>query len=168
MIFLVNKDPFATLQLQNQLKEANIHAVEIYLSVNEAEQNLYKLPEVILLDENMELGNLLYLTQSIKAYDSSIQIIWICCESSSEIKKIFKSYGVMQCLTRGDYFLERLSLTIIEARETISRSKSRQKRIEKLRQDSLDLPTEEKYLQHSSLLPIDRDRMEKASFSNSW
>lgn len=137
MIFIVNQDPFAAVQLQKQLKNTNDQFVEIYLSAEEAEQNLYKLPELILLDENLEFGNLLYITQSIKAYDASIQIVWLCSENSSELKKMYPSYGVLQCIPKGDYFLERLSLTIIEARQNISRSMHHQKRIEHLRNNIL-------------------------------
>ena len=137
MIFIVNQDPFAAVQLQRQLKSTNDQFVEVYLSAEEAEQNLYKLPELILLDENLEFGNLLYITQSIKAYDASIQTVWLCSEDSSELKKMYPSYGVLQCIPKGDYFLERLSLTIIESRKNFSRTKHDQKRIEHLRNNIL-------------------------------
>ncbi len=143
MIFIVNSEPFAAVQFQNQLKSINNNSAEVYLSTEETEQNLYKHPDIILLDENLGLADLLYLTQSIKAYDASIQIIWICNPNSSDLKKMYRSYGVMQCLAKGEYFLERLSLTIIEARETLTRSKGRQNRIEHLRQNILNMATDQ-------------------------
>lgn len=155
MIFIVNQDPFGAVQLQKQLKNTNDQFVEIYLAAEEAEQNLYKLPELILLDENLGFGDLLYLTQSIKAYDASIHIVWLCSESSSELQKMYPSYGVTQCITKGEYFLERLSLTIFESRKTMSRSKHHQKRIEHLRNNqlnqSLDSPLEPAQFVHAKI-----------------
>lgn len=141
MIFIVNNDPFGAIQLQNQLKNANNHSVEIYLSIDETEQSLYKLPEVVLIDENMDLANLLYLTQSIKAYDSSIQVVWLSKNNSPELKRMCKSYGVLQCLSKEEFFFERLSLTIIEAKESATKNKFRKKRLEKLEDTFLNVPT---------------------------
>lgn len=114
MIFLISKLPFEAAQLQNQLRVTTQQAVDVYLSVEEAEANLYKIPDVIILDENLGLTNLLYLTQSIKIYDSNIEVIWFCGEDYPELCKLQKSYGTYKCLNKKENPLELLSLSVME------------------------------------------------------
>lgn len=133
MIFIVSTNPFGAVQLQSQLKSTNNQLVEVFLSAGEAEQNLYKLPDLILLDNSLELTDLLYLTQSIKAYDSSIRIVWLCNEDAYELKKMYVSYGVSHCLNKGEFLLEQVTLIAIEAKEEGLRDEFSQKRIEHLR-----------------------------------
>lgn len=133
MIFIVSTNPFGAVQLQSQLKSTNHQMVEVFLSAEEAEQNLYKLPDLILLDNSLELTDLLYLTQSVKSYDASIQILWLCNEDAFELKKMYKSYGVSHCLNKGEFLLEQVTLIAIEAREKGLRDEFCRKRIEHLR-----------------------------------
>ena len=133
MIFIVSTDPFGAVQLQARLKNANNPFVEVYLSPEETEQNLYKLPDVVLIDHNLELADILYLTQSIKAYDSNIQIIWMCDGECAELKKMHKSYGVSYCLSKEDYFLEKIALVAREAKEQSDQDANSLRRIEHLR-----------------------------------
>lgn len=135
MIFIVSTNPFGAVQLQSQLRSTNHQLVEVFLSAEEAEQNLYKLPDLILLDNSLELTDLLYLTRSIKAYDSSIQILWLCNEDAWELKKMYKSYGVSHCLQKGEFLLEQICLIAIEAKENDLRDEFSRKRIEHLRKN---------------------------------
>lgn len=114
MLFLVSKDPFSALQLQQQLRLIAASPVEIYLSVEEAESNLYKLPRLVLLEDNLEAPNLLYLTESIKLYDSQIALIWLCRKEHTGLEKIHKGYGVASCLTRDDQLPGQLSVKVQE------------------------------------------------------
>lgn len=133
MIFIVSKDPFGAVQFQKQLKNTNNQFVEVYLSVEEVEQNLYKLPDVVLIHQSLELTDLLYLTQSIKAYDPIIQIIWICDSNCIELQKMHKSYGVSHCLHKEDYLLEKITIITQEAKQQSLRDDNCKKRIEYLR-----------------------------------
>ena len=133
MIFIVSTDPFGAVQFQRQLKNIHNQFVEVYLSVEEVEQNLYKLPDVVLIHQSLELTDLLYLTQSIKAYDPIIQIVWICDANCLELQKMHKSYGVSHCLNQEDYFLEQITLITHEAKQQNLRDESCRKRIEHLR-----------------------------------
>lgn len=137
MIFIINKEPFDAVALQSHLKQASRQFVEAYYSVEEAEANLYKLPDIILLDDNLELTDFLYITQSIKAYDPGIQIIWLCQESSFELLKMYKSYGVSYCLKKNEGLLERLSLSILEAHQQLDKNENSEKRKEQLRKSIL-------------------------------
>lgn len=135
MIFIVSTNPFGAVQLQAQLKANNQQLVEIFLSAEEAEQNLYKVPDLIILDNSLELTDLLYLTQSIKAYDPGIQILWLCNEEGIELRRMYKSYGVSHCLNKGEFLLEQISLIYIEARENCMHDEIRLKRIAHLRRN---------------------------------
>lgn len=137
MIFIVGADPFGAVQFQTQLRNANQKFVEVFLSAKETEQNLYKLPDLVLLDHSLNLSDLLYLTQTIKAYDSAIQIIWLCDATCAELKRMYKSYGVSHCLNKGEYLLEQIILISIETKEKNSRTESSKKRIEHLRKNIL-------------------------------
>lgn len=139
MIFLVSKDPFSALQVQYKLKLIGAPAVEIYLSVEEAESNLYKLPQIVLLEENLELSNLLYLTQSVKLYDSQINVLWICREECSELEKIYKEHGVTSCLTKNDYLIEQLSLKIHEMLSGLNGKDTSKKRMQLLKNNLLNM-----------------------------
>lgn len=114
MIFLVSKNPMEAVQLQRTLKGTYQNSLDVYLSLNEVEENLYKLPDIIFIDENLELSDLISLTQSIKAYDPEIHVVWLCNSGSPYLEKIHKSYGVYHCLLKETHFLERISLLIKE------------------------------------------------------
>ena len=114
MIFLISKFPFEAVQLQNQLRVTTQQPADVYISVEEAEANLYKMPDTIILDDNLGLTNLLYLTQSIKIYDSKIEVIWFCDEDYQELLNLHKSYGVYKCLNKKKDPLELLSLSVME------------------------------------------------------
>lgn len=139
MLFLVSKDPFSALQLQHQLKLIGAPAAEIYLSVEEAESNLYKLPHIVLLEDNLKLSNLLYLTQSVKIYDSQINVMWLCREEGSELEKIHKGYGVTCCLTKNDYLIEQLSLKIHEMLNGLNGKDTSKKRMQLLKNNLLNM-----------------------------
>lgn len=117
MIFLASKKPMEAVPLQKTLLESYNFCIDIYLSLHEVEENLYKLPDIIFIDENLEIPDLISLTQSIKAYDPEIQVVWLCKKSSPYLEKIYKSYGVYHCLKKEDYFLERISLLILEIKQ---------------------------------------------------
>lgn len=133
MIFIVGADPFSAVQLQMKLRNAKQQFVEVFLSAEETKQNLYKLPDLVLLDHSLDLSVLLELTDAIKRYDSGIQIIWLCDETCIELKNIHKSYDISHCLNKGEYLLEQIILITIETKEKNSRLESSKKRIEHLR-----------------------------------
>lgn len=134
MIFIINKEPVGAVSLQSHLKQASRQPVEVYFSVEEVEANLYKLPDIILLDDSIPLTDFLYITQSIKAYDPGIQIIWTCLEDSFELQKMYRSYGVSCCLNKNEGLLERLSLSILEANQELNRSENAEKRRNQFRE----------------------------------
>lgn len=136
MIFLISKLPFEAVQLQNHLKAATQQQIDIYLSVEEAEANLYKVPDVIVLDDNLGLTNLLYLTQSVKIYDSSIEVVWLCKEDYKELEGLQKSYGAFKCLSKDGTSLELLSFTLLEICNQ-QEEDQRQKRKEYLKKNLL-------------------------------
>lgn len=139
MIFLVSKDPFNAMQLQNELKLAGESYVEIFLSVEEAERNLYKLPDMVLMDENLSFSNLLYLTQSVKIYDAHTQVIWLCQKECNDLQKVYESYGVTYCIPKNRVLLEDMA---VKVHETLSKSDGKRnshRRMEYLKKNLLDI-----------------------------
>lgn len=137
MIFLTGKFPFEAVQLQNQLRLTTRQQTEIFLSVEEAEANLYKMPDAIILDDNLGLTNLLYLTQSIKIYDSKIEVIWFCEDDYKELLGLHKSYGVFLCLNKKETSLEALSLSLMEICNRQEENHHRLRRKERLKKNLL-------------------------------
>jgi DNA-binding NarL/FixJ family response regulator len=139
MIFLVSKDPFNAMQLQNQLKLTGESYVEIFVSVEEVERNLYKLPDMVLMDENLSLSNLLYLTRSVKIYDTHTQIIWLCQKECNDLQKVCKSYGVAYCIPKNKVLLEDMAAKIHEILGELNSQRSSNKRMEYLKKNLLDM-----------------------------
>lgn len=139
MIFLVSKDPFSAMQLQNKLKLAGQQQVEIFLSVEEVEQNLYKLPDMILMDENLTFSNLLYLTQSVKVYDGQMHVIWLCQKDSADLRKLYKSYGVAHCIPKNEVLLDELLGKVHETLNEPKNKKNSSRRMEFLKKNLLDI-----------------------------
>lgn len=139
MIFLVSKDPFNALQLQNQLKLTDLPPTEIYLSVEEAENNLYKLPGIVLIDENLAFSNLLYLTQSIKIYDAQLPVIWLCKKDGSELQKTYKGYGVTHCIPEDEILLDKSLTKIHSILQDSAHQRSNKCRMEFLKKELLKL-----------------------------
>ncbi|WP_017730273.1 hypothetical protein [Nafulsella turpanensis] len=136
MIFLTSRFPFEAVQLLNQLRITTQECINIFPTVEEAEANLYKIPDIVLLDDNLGLTNLLYLTQSIKIYDSKIEVVWFCAEEYKELHSLHESYGVYQCFHKEQTSLELLSFTIMEICKR-EKEGQKQKRKEYLRKNLL-------------------------------
>lgn len=139
MIFLVSKDPFHAMQLQNQLKLTGESYVEIFLSVEEAEHNLYKLPDMILMDENLRFSNLLYLTQSVKIYDAHTRVIWLCQQECNNLQKVCKSHGVVHCIPKNEMLPEDMAVKVHEILGELNGKRSSNKRMKYLKKNLLDM-----------------------------
>ncbi len=139
MIFLVSKDPFSAIQLQNQLKLAGELQVEIFLSVEEAEHNLYKLPDIILIEDNLSFSSLLYLTQSVKHHDAQTQVIWLCQKNCNDLHIIYKNYGVVNCIARNELLLEEMADKVQEILREPNNKMNNSKRIALLKKNLLDM-----------------------------
>lgn len=137
MIFLVSKDPFSALQLQNHLRLAGLSQVEIYLSIEEAEHNLYKLPDLVLAENNLSFSKLLYLTLSVKQYDAHMQVIWLCQKDSTQLHKLYKSYGVAHCISKSEVLLEEMMAKVHETLQEGNNKRNSSKRVEFLKKNFL-------------------------------
>lgn len=139
MIFLVSQDPFSALQLQSQLKLTGLPPVEIFLSVEETENNLYKLPDIVLIDENLSFPKLLALTQSVKGYNAQLKVIWLCEKDRTALQKIYQAHGAAHCIPKDELLLDSSLVKVHILLQHAYTKRSRQQRMEFLKKNLLSI-----------------------------
>ncbi len=107
-IFIVEDDPFYRDLLKGCLRNIGYTDVYTYSSGDECVLNLYRQPDVILLDHNLDGKNGIETLKSIKGYDPEIFVVYVSGQKDLQIAIDSLKYGSFDYITKDPKVHERL------------------------------------------------------------
>lgn len=123
-IFIVDDDPFfQNLLKQSVYSELGIES-ETFDSGEECIKHLHKMPEIILLDHNLnsELNGIEVL-KAIKSFSSNIQVIFLSGQEEMHIAVNSLKYGAFDYVRKNDEGLKSINRLILKVKSYNKRIK---------------------------------------------
>lgn len=131
-IFIVEDDSFYGEIIKNELEQNDYTQIELHTSGEDCINNLYKMPNIVLLDYQLEgTYNGIEVLKKIKAFNPDIQVIMLSGQDQLEIAVNCLKYGAFDYVVKTDGALtQMISLLqkIEKWNEIIAKKKSAKKK----------------------------------------
>jgi DNA-binding NtrC family response regulator len=130
-IFVVEDDPFYLELITHLLTTEGYHEVETFSKSDDCINNLYKMPDLCILDYNLEEGTGMDVLRHIKSINPDIQVIFLSGQEAMDVALKTLKYGAFDYIIKNENAMERLTLVInniVKLRE-LSERKQEEKHI---------------------------------------
>ena len=112
LIYLVDDDPIFLELLEMLLSNIGYIKIEKYLTAEECKNNLYKMPDVIILDYNLDDVLGIDVLKDIVSFDPDISVIMLSSQSSIPNAIETLQYGAFNYVTKDDHAATNIDETI--------------------------------------------------------
>jgi DNA-binding NtrC family response regulator len=100
LIFIVEDDVFYASAIKHELEKEKLTNIEVYHSGEEAFGNMYKLPEIVLLDHGLGDANGLSILKKIKSLNPSIQVVFLSGQDALDVAVKSLKYGAFDYIEK--------------------------------------------------------------------
>lgn len=111
-IFVVDDDPFCMAMYEEHLQNMGFQAVSVYSSGKELKENLYKNPDLIFLDYNLDDIKGIELLTQIKEFNPHIHIVVVSGQENMDIAVQFLKNGAFDYIIKDENDMEKISIVI--------------------------------------------------------
>lgn len=111
-IFIVDDDPFYASILKNSIFKKDLGNVEIFSTGKKIIDNLYKCPNIILLDYNLTKMNGIDVLKKIKSVNSNTKVILISSQKKDSVVIDSLKNGAFAYIEKGNNTLKILNTFI--------------------------------------------------------
>lgn len=135
LIFIVEDDTFYREIVYNHICNREYLNVESYKSAEEFSENLYKNPEIIFLDYNLNSKNGLDLLKEIKSINPDTYVILMSAQDTIQVAVDSLRYGAIEYIIKNDVALEKIDSTldtIYSLNKLIEKSQSQKNNLKKM------------------------------------
>ena len=108
-IFLVEDDPFYRELVLSHLCDEGYLNVECCRSAEEFSDNLYKNPDIIFLDYNLEDKNGLDILREIKGFNPDIHVVFLSAQNTIQVAVDALRYGALEYIVKDDMALDKIN-----------------------------------------------------------
>ncbi|MFT7611075.1 MAG: DNA-binding NtrC family response regulator [Parvicellaceae bacterium] len=115
LIFVVEDDVFYANAIEKQLQNEHLTQIEVYHSGKTAVDNLYKIPEIVLLDHGLGDSDGLTILKQIKGLYPEIQVIFLSAQEELEVAINALKYGAYDYIDKGDDGLLKMASVVRRA-----------------------------------------------------
>jgi len=112
LIFVVDDDPIYHKLLEYNLNSENYNNIEIYKSGEECITNIQKMPDLIILDYEMEGMNGLQTLQQIKKFNKDIKVIVFSGQENKEIADNTLKFGASNYVKKNEFAYNKIKFII--------------------------------------------------------
>ena len=110
LIFIVEDDVLYQEMLKNELHHNQYDNIEVYSAGTECIGNLHKVPDIVMLDYNLnESMNGIQVSKKIKEANSHTQVIMFSAQEKLDIVINSIKYGAYDYIIKNDVAIRRLS-----------------------------------------------------------
>lgn len=110
LIFIVEDDVLYQEMLKNELHQNQYDNIEVYTGGTECIGNLHKVPDIVMLDYNLnENMNGIQVLKKIKKSNSHTQVIMFSAQERLEVVINSIKYGAYDYIIKNDVAIRRLS-----------------------------------------------------------
>jgi DNA-binding NtrC family response regulator len=134
-IFIVDDDPFfQNLLKQSLLSELGIQS-ETFLNGEECIRQLHRMPEIILLDHNLnsEMDGIDVL-KTIKSFAPNIQVIFLSAQEEMHVAVNSLKYGAFDYVQKNEEGLKSVNRLVLKIKSYNKRLKRKRAKAQKKRQ----------------------------------
>jgi len=111
-IFIVEDDTFYASLLKNEITKNRLGSVETYHSGEDFVDNLYKNPDVVLLDHNLGDMNGVEVLKKIKSISPKIQVIFLSGQEKMHVAIASLKLGAFDYIEKNNTALSRVKSLI--------------------------------------------------------
>lgn len=127
-IFIIEKDLFYTELMLHVLHQEGFSQVETFSTSSACIDNLYKSPDIVIIDYNIESGRGVEVLHQIKAISPDVQVIFISGQETASVALDALKLGAFDYIMRDSFAMERLVRIIHNITDLKEVSERKQKR----------------------------------------
>ena len=107
-IFIVEDDPFYANLLEQEIKKSRIGKVETFHSGENFLDNLFKMPDIVLLDHNLGTMSGIDILKQIKSVNPNIQVIFLSAQEKMNVAIQSLKYGAYDYVEKSESAIRRV------------------------------------------------------------
>lgn len=111
-IFIVEDDPFYAALLQKEIVKDKLGKVEIFSTGEHFMNNLFKMPDIILLDHHLGTMQGVDILKKIKSINPNIQVIFLSAQEKLQVAITSLKYGAYDYIEKNDRAFSRVKALI--------------------------------------------------------
>jgi len=111
-IFIVEDNVFYASLLKNEIVKNKLGKVESFSSGESFLENLFKMPDIVLLDYNLESMNGIEVLKNIKSINPNIQVIFLSAQEKMNVAITSLKYGAYDYVEKNDVAFKRINALI--------------------------------------------------------
>ena len=111
-IFIVEDDAFYASLLKNEIVKNRLGEVESFSSGEDFMENLFKMPDIVLLDYNLGSMQGVDILKKIKSINPNIQVILLSAQEKMRIAITSLKYGAYDYVEKNDFAFDRIKALI--------------------------------------------------------
>jgi two-component system OmpR family response regulator len=111
-IFIVEDDAFYATLLKNEIVKNRLGKVESFSSGESFMNNLYKMPDIVLLDHNLGSMKGVDILKKIKSINPNIQVILLSAQEKMRIAITSLKFGAYDYVEKNDFAFDRIKALI--------------------------------------------------------
>jgi DNA-binding NtrC family response regulator len=111
-IFIVEDDVFYANLLKKEIVKNEIGNVEVFQSGESFLDNLFKMPDIVLLDHNLDTMVGTDILKNIKSVNPNIHVILISAQEKLQVAVTSLKYGAYDYVEKNDYAFSRIKALI--------------------------------------------------------
>ncbi len=111
-IFIVEDDAFYANLLKNEIVKNRLGKVESFSTGEAFMDNLFKMPDIVLLDHNLGSMEGVDILKKIKSINPNIQVILLSAQEKMRIAITSLKYGAYDYVEKNDFAFDRIKALI--------------------------------------------------------
>lgn len=113
LIFIVEDDPFYKEIISSHLFDLGYTKIELYTNAKDFLNNLYKIPDIIFLDYNLEDKNGLEILKEIKGFNPDIHVVFLSAQDTIQVAVDALRFGALDYIIKNDVALEKINFVLV-------------------------------------------------------
>jgi|TARA_B110000093_G_scaffold16193_1_gene14977 DNA-binding NtrC family response regulator len=111
-IFIVEDDTFYAGLLKNEIVKNRLGEVESYSTGESFMNNLFKMPDIVLLDHNLGSMQGVEILKKIKSLNPNIQVIILSAQDKMKVAITSLKFGAYDYVEKNDFAFDRIKALI--------------------------------------------------------
>jgi len=111
-IFIVEDDTFYAELLKNEIEKNRLGEVKYFSSGESFMNNLFKMPDIVLLDHNLGSMQGVDILKKIKSLNPNIQVIILSAQDKMKVAITSLKFGAYDYVEKNDFAFDRIKALI--------------------------------------------------------
>ena len=111
-IFIVEDDIFYSGLIKNEIVKNSLGEVESFSSGETFMNNLFKMPDIVLLDHNLGSMKGIDIQKNIKSLNPNIQVIVLSAQDKIRVAITSLKFGAYDYVEKNDFAFDRINVLI--------------------------------------------------------